>query len=194
MAKIRVPFMAPQLLLSTGVSKDINIPLSEFIWAASGAGYTASIAAYKLGNSSAIGLNFINTSPASVLGFIIPLPQDIALSGTAAGSGTVYVDWTTTVTKDLNAQIAACVIWIPSGCTLLTPGGCQLGAGCALLAQSAASELTSSSLMQFKVPPNRNAMLKVLFRRCAGDPKDTAQAEFVLLNFRLRYKADRIGS
>ncbi len=190
--KVRTPLMVPALYLSESVSREVNVPLADFIMAASAAGFTASIAAFKMQAGSVVGLNFINTSPASVLGFILQMPQDIALSGKASGSGTVYVDWTSTNGADVNAVVAASVIWLPTAC--LFTGGCQLGAGCTLMASGKACQLTSTSLFQFKSPPNRAGQLKVLFRRCAGDEADTAQSVFCLFNMRLRYKADRLGS
>jgi hypothetical protein len=122
-----------------------------------------------------------------------PVPTNVALTGAAAGSGVVFVDWTNASdVASASMTVAASLIWIPPASAVGDTGTCTLGAACATVVGTAASELNSSSLFQFATPASKVGWWGLRAIVSTADAATTSCP--VVLGYRVRYRADRIGS
>lgn len=193
--KHRSRVIAQNFISSSGLNRDLVIPWTQVYVAASGAGLGASVATVAPTGSGPVYMQFTGTSSGCFLNVSAPVPQDIALALPAAASGTIYVDWLNKIGAAAVTTIAACLTFIPSGSEWATTGTCALTtATCATLTGGSALTLSSTSLVQFKVPPSRDGTLNLRFGVMNQDNANTSGSEFHLAAIRLRYKADRIGS
>lgn len=193
--KHRQRIIADNFIVKTGLNRDVWIPYTQVATAASGQGLAASVATVAPTTSGPVYLQFTGTSSGCFLNVFVPVPQDIALSGPAAGSGTLIFDWLNATGNSKVTVIAACLSHIPSGSEWATGGTCPLmSATCTTMTAASALALNSTSLAQFNVPQSRTGMLNLRFGVMNQDAGNTSTSDFHLAGIRLRYKSDRMGS
>lgn len=191
--KHRQRVIAGNFITKTGVNVDERFGWHEFFVAASSRSMAGSIAVYDV-SGSLQGLRFTSTSSTCALFPLHLVPQGVAISGPASGSGTLYVDWTNVTTANACITFTACVIHIPTGSALGDTGTSTLGSGCAAVQGTAASEITTSCLFDFNSPTVRGGLIGVRLIVNTKDNQSNSGSDTVLFGARLRYKADRIGS
>ena len=188
--KIRNPFIAQSLKTASPIHVDLVYTAQEFFLA--GASRIAgSILNHDLSGSMNV-VAFPGASSTCPLWVAKPTPLNVALSGAAAGSGTVYVDWTNTSSNDATATFTGSLLWIPPGSALADVGACTLGSGCATLTGTTACEINTGSLFQFKTPPDRTGLFAL--RMIVNTKDNSTTACPAVVDYRVRYNADRIGS
>lgn len=196
--KFRLKVRAPSLELTTGVNRDLFIPWQDILLAASGvaAATGASMSASAATASGPLALLVAGASSGCFLN--IPLgrvPQDIATSGPAAGSGTVFVDWTSSSVNGAAATFAACLLHIPSGSEYTATGASQrLGSGCVTATGASIGQINSSSVINFNSPPDRTGLWALRIQFAGQDNAQTVASSLHVYGIRVRYKADRLGS
>src|SRR3990167_3600402 len=122
--KHRQRVIAQNFITSTGLDRDIVIPWTQVYTAASGAGLAASASAAAPTTSGPVYMHFTGTDSGCFLNVMVPVPQDIALSGPAAGSGTIIFDWLNKIGAAAVVTVAACLSHIPSGSEWVAAGTC----------------------------------------------------------------------
>ena len=192
--KHRQRILADNFITKTGVNRDLVINWPDWFIAASGvSGMSGSVAISTI-SGSIHALSYTGTSNACPIFLTAPIPQDVAISGPASGSGTLYVDWTDVTTATAVATITASLYAIPNGSSLGDSGTSTLATTCATITGTTASEFQSSSVVEFNRPNTRAGFFALRFIVNSTDNGNTSGSNFHLLGVRLRYKSDRMGS
>lgn len=191
--KNRQRIIADNFITKTGVSLDQFVPWTQYFSSASSRAMAGSIAVYDV-SGSLQGLRFTSTSSTCAIFPMVDIPQNVAISGPAAGSGTVFVDWTNVTTANAVSTWTASLILIPSASALGDSSVSTLGTACATATGTSASEIHTASLFQFNFPTTRAGVWGVRLIANTSDNGNTSGSDTVLLGVRIRYKADRIGS
>lgn len=188
---------SPNIVSSSGLWREREIPWQDVFYAASAVSGAAgaSMSASSVSASGPIGLLFAGASSGCFLNISFRAPQDIAIAAPAAGSGQLWIDWTSTSVNSAVQTIAACVIFIPSGSEYAATGASQrLGSACVQVTGASIGQINAASILAFNAPTNRNGLFMVRFQVAGQDAATTTGSSFMLLGARLRYLSDRIGS
>ena len=196
--KQRQRIIAQNFITASGMYRDLYIPWQDvYLASASIANMSASLQIVQVGGSQTA-LRLATVVAASPITLVVPVPQDIALRGAtpAAGSGTVYLDWTDVTTANTCAVIGASLYHMPPGSAIGDAGTSTLGAAASTgysACGATACELNATCLMDFNAPVNRTGLwaLRLYY---SGASADSATSNFALYGLRLRYLSDRIGS
>lgn len=195
--KQRQRIIAQNFISSSGLYREYYIPWQDIAMAASaGAGYPgASMSASRASASGPVGLLFAGTSSGCFIDISFRTPQDIAIAAPAAGSGQLWVDWTSNCVNGAVQTFAACILHIPSGSEYTATGASQrLGSACISNTGACIAQNNSSSIVAFNAPANRTGLFMVRFQVAGQDNATTAASSTIVYGLRLRYLADRIGS
>ncbi len=195
--KLRTRVIAQNFISSSGLYREQYIPWADVAAAASGisGAMGASMSASAVSASGPVGLLFAGASSGCFIPITFRCPQDIAIAAPAAGSGQLWVDWTSTSVNAAVQTLAACVIYIPSGSEYTATGASQrLGSACVQVTGASIGQLNSASVVAFNFPTSRTGLFMVRFQVAGQDAATTTGSSFTLFGLRLRYLADRIGS
>ena len=182
--------IAQNFISSSGLTVDDFFTWQEFFLAASPRMAGSVLVSDLSGSVAALG--FPGGSSTCPLWVKHPVPQNLAVSAPASGSGLLMIDWTNNATNSASLTVTACVMWIPPGSAVGDVGTCTLGSGCVTVVGTTACELQSSSLFQFATPASRLGWWGI--RAIINTKDNSTTACPVVLGYRLQHKVDRLGS